>query len=130
MTSLMAQLVKNMRVQCRRPGFGPWVGKIPWRRKRLPTPAFWPGESHGLYPWGHKESDTTEQLSHHVPSTITGILHKMSNFILMTKLWYWDYHNFIIIKKAVSYHSFKVRKSVFIHGANPLMWSAPLINKT
>ena len=25
---------------------------------------FWPGEFHGLYsPWGHKESDTTEQLS-------------------------------------------------------------------
>ena len=28
------------------------------------TPVFWPGEFHGLYsPWGHKESDTTEQLS-------------------------------------------------------------------
>ena len=39
-------------------------GKIPWRRERLPTPVFWPGEFHGLYsPWGHKESDTTEQLS-------------------------------------------------------------------
>ena len=37
----------------------------PWRRERLPTPVFWPGEFHGLYsPWGHKESDTTEQLSH------------------------------------------------------------------
>jgi len=32
-----------------RPGFNPWVGKIPWRRERLPTPVFWPGESHGLY---------------------------------------------------------------------------------
>ena len=21
-----------------------WVGKIPWRRERLPTPGFWPGE--------------------------------------------------------------------------------------
>ena len=30
-----------------RPGFDPWVGKIPWRR--LPTPIFWPGEFHGLY---------------------------------------------------------------------------------
>ena len=26
-----------------------WVGKIPWRRERLPTPIFWPGEFHGLY---------------------------------------------------------------------------------
>ena len=32
-----------------RPGFDPWVGKIPWRRERLPTPVFWPGEFHGLY---------------------------------------------------------------------------------
>ena len=37
---------------------------MPWRRERLPTPVFWPGEFHGLYsPWGRKESDTTEQLS-------------------------------------------------------------------
>ena len=33
--SLVAQLVKNC-LQCRRPGFDPWVGKIPWRRERLP----------------------------------------------------------------------------------------------
>ena len=26
----------------------PWVGKIPWRRERLATPVFWPGEFHGL----------------------------------------------------------------------------------
>ena len=31
----------------RRPGFDPWVGKIPWRRKWHPTPVFLPGESHG-----------------------------------------------------------------------------------
>ena len=50
-------------LQCGRPGFSPWLGKIPWRRERLPTPVFWPGEFHGLYsPWGHKESDTTEWL--------------------------------------------------------------------
>ena len=35
-------------LQCGRPGFGPWVGKIPWRRERLPTPVFWPGEFHGV----------------------------------------------------------------------------------
>ena len=37
---------------------------IPWRRVWQPTPVFWPREFHGLYsPWGHKELDTTEQLS-------------------------------------------------------------------
>ena len=47
-----------------RPGFNPWVGKIPCRRERLPTPVFWPGEFHRLYsPWGRKESDMTERLS-------------------------------------------------------------------
>ena len=53
--SLMAQLVKNLPAM-RGPGFDPWVGKIPWRRERLPTPVFWPGEFHELYsPWGGKE---------------------------------------------------------------------------
>jgi len=48
-------------MQCRRPWFDSWVGKIPWRREQLPTPVFWPGESHGLYsPWGLKELDTPE----------------------------------------------------------------------
>ena len=43
-----------------------WVGKIPWRRERLPTSVFWPGEFHGqrslegYSPWSHKESDMTE----------------------------------------------------------------------
>ena len=61
--SLIAQLVKNppaMQETC----VQSLVGKIPWRRERLPTPVFWLVEFHGLYsPWGHKESDTTEQLS-------------------------------------------------------------------
>ena len=50
--------------------FDSWVGKIPWRREWLPTPVFCPGEFHGqkslvgCSPWGHKELDTTERLSH------------------------------------------------------------------
>ena len=31
----------------RRPGFNPWVGKIPWRREWLTTPVFLLGEFHG-----------------------------------------------------------------------------------
>ena len=34
-------------LQCRRPRFNPWVGKIPWRRKWQSTPVLLPGESHG-----------------------------------------------------------------------------------
>ena len=51
----MAQLVKNLPA-VRRSGFDPWVGKIPWRRERLLTPVFWPGEFDGLY--GVAESRT------------------------------------------------------------------------
>ena len=35
-------------LECRRPpGLDSWVGKIPWKRDRLPTPVFWgfPGGS-------------------------------------------------------------------------------------
>ena len=32
-------------LQCGRPGFDPWVGKIPWRRAWQPSPVLLPGES-------------------------------------------------------------------------------------
>ena len=34
-------------LQCKRPGFDPWVRKNPWRMEWLPIPAFLPGECHG-----------------------------------------------------------------------------------
>ena len=51
--------------------FDPSVGKIPWRREWQPIPVFLPGKSHGQRHlvscslWGHKELDTTEQMSTH-----------------------------------------------------------------
>ena len=60
---------KRICLQYRRPGFNPWVGKIPWRREWLSSPVFLPGESHGqrslvgYSPWGRKESDKTEGLT-------------------------------------------------------------------
>ena len=60
--SLVAQLVKNLpEMQETLVQFLGW--EDPWRGDRLPTPVFWPREFHELYsPWGHKESDTNEQL--------------------------------------------------------------------
>ena len=66
---------KELASQCGRPGFIPWVGKIPWRRKWVPTPVFLLGESRGqrslagYSSWGHKESDRTEGVSF---STVKG----------------------------------------------------------
>ena len=51
----------------------PWVGKIPWRRERQPTPVFLPGESHGqtslvaYHPEGHKASDVTDHVRRYHP---------------------------------------------------------------
>ena len=77
---------KEPACQCRRPkrpGFFPWVGTIPWRRKWQPTPVFLPGEflpgvflpgscggaDHrslvGSNPWGRRESDMTERRTQH-----------------------------------------------------------------
>ena len=48
---------KEPTCQCRRCGFDPWVGRIPWRRKWQPSLVFLPGESHqerslvGYSPW-------------------------------------------------------------------------------
>ena len=63
---------KELTCQCRRrrrPGFDPWVWKIPWRRKWQPIPVFLLGKFHrqrrlaGYSPRNSKESDRTEQLT-------------------------------------------------------------------
>ena len=47
-----------------RPGFDPWVGKIPWRRTWQPSPVFLPGES----PWteepGRLQSMRSQNVRH------------------------------------------------------------------
>ena len=60
---------KESCLQCQTPGFEPWVRKFPWRREWLSTPVFLTGEFQGQRSlagyslWGHKESNTTEQLT-------------------------------------------------------------------
>ena len=56
-------------LQCWRPEFHPWVGKIPWRREWQPTSVFFLGEFHGqrslagYSPKKKKKLDMTEQTS-------------------------------------------------------------------
>ena len=74
--------------------FNPWVGKMPWRRQWQPTPVFLPGEFHGqrslvVYsPWGPKESDMTEQLTHCVTAPITH-WHRNWDTSWPVKKWAW-----------------------------------------
>ena len=71
-------------LQCRRPRIDPWVRKIHWRRKRLPTPVFLPDKAHGqrslvsYSSWGRKESDMTERLT--IPLSLHILLHKCAKF--------------------------------------------------
>ena len=58
--SLVAQWVKNPPAKAGDVGSIPGSGKIPWRRKWLPTPVFLSGKSHGQgsvagqSSWGHR----------------------------------------------------------------------------
>ena len=56
-------------LQCRRPGFDPWVGKIPWKREWQPSIVL--GDFHGQRSLaGSKESDVTEWLTVSLPFTM------------------------------------------------------------
>ena len=68
--------VVRIHLQCKRCGFDPWVGKIPWRRKWKPTPGLVPGKFRGqrslvgyIYStWGCNELDTTWWLNNNSKS--------------------------------------------------------------
>ena len=84
----MTQMVKNLPAMGSITRFNPWVGKIPQRSERLPTPVFLHREFHGqrslvgYSPWLCKESDTTEQLSLQLPCVnITFFKFKLLKFI-------------------------------------------------
>ena len=80
-------------LQCRKPGFDPWVGKMPWRRAWQPTPVWSCLENpHGQRSLGfyslqdHKESDMTERLS--AAHTRTYIIY----------IWYGMLHSFCFLE--------------------------------
>ena len=99
-------------LQCRRPRFGSWIRKVPWRRKWQSTPALFSGKSHGrrrligYSPWGCKQLDTTEQL------------HFLSFF-----LWGWvattEFSKFSdMLRAALSWHhllGFEIAQLKFYH---------------
>ena len=74
-----------------RPGFDPWVGKIPWRRELLPTPVLWPGKFHGwrslvgYSPWDRRvRHDCADSL---VPVFLPGESHGQKKLPWSSSLW-------------------------------------------
>ena len=96
---------KESACQCRRRGFDPWVGKIPWRRDWQPPPIFLPGEFHGqrslegYSPWVSKESDTTEQLTlsnfHPQASQASLVIEKQNSKIIIILQLYFNKFKFL-----------------------------------
>ena len=92
-----------------RPGFNPWVGEIPGRRKWQPTPVFLPGESHGqrslagYSPWGHKELDVIWVTEHR---------HTRKSIVLPSPDGPWGAHKLDVQEKSrmvTQYIPFKVQ---------------------
>ena len=77
---------KESTCQCRRHRFNPWVRKIPWRRKRQPTPGFLPGKPHGqrgladYRPWGRER--VGHDLQQHASLTNLGLHMRWNLFAL------------------------------------------------
>ena len=99
LTTYIFKIIYNIYVLCRGPGFYPWVRNIPWRRKWQPTPILLPGKSHGwrslvgYSPWGHKESDTTEDFTFFLSEYI---------HIMIANVYTYIYEYMIVKLKATS----------------------------
>ena len=91
-------------LQCRRPRFNPWVGKIPQRGKWQPTPVFLPRKSHGqrslvgYSPWDHSLLLTAPHisLSHCKNLNPSTLLPSVNNNVL--------HHCFILTKHLLTPH--------------------------
>ena len=111
---------KESASRCRKCGFNPWVWKIPWRRKWLPTLVFLPVEFHGqrslesYSPWGCKELNTAESLTH----THTHTHNSMFNILRIFQSGYMISHfyqqcinfQFLYILTNTCYHLFENRQ--------------------
>ena len=78
--SLISQLVKNLPVM-QETLVDPWVRKVPWRRERLPTLVFWPGEFHG-------QSMGSQRVRHDWVTFIHTHIHTQKNSEIAKRFWF------------------------------------------
>ena len=135
--SLVAQMLKNLHAvqEIRRPGFDPWVGKIPCRREWLPTLVFLPREFHGqrslagYSPWG------SQRVGHHwvtniftflVQECLLSISSPQSKFLFIISnqahilLWFYMCVCFILQSWCLSHYIiiFKALDTIFVASSN------------
>ena len=100
----MAQMVRIC-LQCGRPEFDPWLGKISWRREWLLTPIFLPGESpwteepDGLKSMGSqivKHDRVTRQIYNTKSNTCKDILTIQKNFKVLSTLLLFYVRNILV----------------------------------
>ena len=114
---------KKSCLQCRRPGFYLWVGKIPWRRKWQPTPVSClenPMDREAWQTtWSCKESDMTEWLTHsHSYLNLKSRMSGISYWTAISFQWYFSCKPCILEPWALSFHFLE-------HGSGHFSITAP-----
>ena len=123
-------------LQCGRPRFDPWIGKMLWRRKWQPTPVFLPGKSHGqrslagYSSWERKESDMTEQHRFHFLNSLVW----WASQILSVACWSFKLYLFYLYSTSRWSKSFWWKKNFLLRKAKQntelremIVWSANLL---
>ena len=77
---------KESTCQFGRPGFDPWLGKIPWRRKWWPTPVFLPRESQGQRSW-RLQPMGSKRVGHNLATKQQQRVYDFSCSVMSSSLW-------------------------------------------
>ena len=95
---------------CNAGGLGsiPGLGRFPWRRERLPTPVFWPGEFHGVAKSQTRLSDFhfthTQEMDQTAPRHIR--LKLLCSSKCSLSLWFSDKNHFSVFRAHLYEKSF------------------------
>ena len=112
---------KGSTCQCRRCRFGPWVGKILWRRKWQPIPGYLPGKLpgqrslEGYSPWDCKSRTWRSDTHTHTHDIQVAHRHlkKGSTSLIIRE---------IQIKTTVRYHLTLIRIAIIKKSTNNKCW--------